>query len=248
MGWRILISGTLAIGLSWLAGAPAFGADYPVTATPVDTFTPDPVTVTQGDTVTWTNGGGNHNVHFDDDSFIAPPSPSTDAWLAPRVFSQAGSFAYYCEVHGGPGGNGMSGTVVVTAAPPGGGGGGGGPGPGPGPGPGGDPAPVSSMVGPSKQDVDKLFVRASMNEAGTLTATGAVSVPGASKAYALKRVSRAVTAGQVVKLRLKLRKRALKAVKRVLLRGRKLRAKITLTAKDATGKETRRKQTVRLTR
>ena len=43
----------------------------------------------------------------------------------------------------------------------------------PGPGrPGTDPAPVSSMVGPSKQDVDKLFVRASMNEAGTLTATG----------------------------------------------------------------------------
>ena len=87
-----------------------------------------------------------------------------------------------------------------------------------------------------------------MNEAGTLTATGTVSVPGASKAYALRRVSRAVTAGQIVKLRLKLRKQALKAVKRALLRGRKPRAKITLTAKDATGKETRRKQTVRLTR
>jgi plastocyanin len=240
----------LAVGLSSIACAPAFGANQTVTATAADTFTPNPVTVVQGDTVTWTNGGGNHNVHFDDDSFVMPPTPSTDAWVAARPFSQIGSFRYYCEVHGGPGGNGMSGTVVVNPTPPGGGGGGGGtPGPGPAPGPGADTAPVSSLVGPAKQDVDKLFVRASMNEAGVLTATGTVSVAGgAAKAYTLKRVSRAVTAGQTVKLRLKLRKQALKAVKRALLRGRKVRAKITLTAKDATGKETRRKRTVRLTR
>ena len=243
------MSGTLAIGLSWLACAPAFGANYTVTvASPRRTFTSSPVTVTQGDTVTWTNGGGIHNVHFDDDSFIMPAVRLRPMPAGPTAgFSQPGTYPYYCEVHGGPGGTACPARSWSTprrrvaeagAAVR----------PGPGPGPGPDPAPVSSMVGPSKQDVDKLFVRASMNEAGTLTATGAVSVPGASKAYALKRVSRAVTAGQIVKLRLKLRKQALKAVKRALLRGRKLRAKITLTAKDATGKETRRKQTVRLTR
>jgi plastocyanin len=241
----------LAIGLSAIACAPAFGANQTVMAVsiPDNAFVPASVTVNQGDTVTWQNDGGLHNVHFDNGSFDMPMEPLASTWTVSNVLAQPGSYQYYCELHGGPGGNGMAGTVVVNAAPPGGAGGGGGGGPGPGPGPGPDLAPVSSLVAPARQDVDRLFVRASMNEAGTLTATGKVSVAGgAAKAYTLRRVSRAVTAGQTVKLRLKLRKKALKAVKRALLRGRKLRAKITLTAKDASGKETRRKQTIRLTR
>jgi plastocyanin len=77
-------------------------------------FTPATVTVNRGGTVTWNNAGGLHNVHFDDDSFIQPATPSSSAWTASRTFNTAGSFRYYCEVHGGPGGVGMSGTVVVN--------------------------------------------------------------------------------------------------------------------------------------
>jgi hypothetical protein len=33
-----------------------------------------------------------------------------------RTFQQPGSFPYYCTFHGAPGGEGMSGTVVVTGA------------------------------------------------------------------------------------------------------------------------------------
>src|SRR5438067_807349 len=153
----------------------ARAANVDVVTTADNRFSPDPVTITVGDAVTWKNtSGGLHNVHFDDGSFVMPPTASTDEWMVTRTFMQAGTYRYYCEIHGGPGGTGMSGTVVVNAASGGGGGGGGGGSPPPGQ----DAAPVSSLKGPSKQHIAKLFVRASMNEAGTLTATGRVNVPG----------------------------------------------------------------------
>jgi plastocyanin len=95
------------------AASPAVAANQTVSATSSLQFTPKNVEVNVGDTVTWNNTGGLHNVHFDDGSYIMPPSPSTAAWSVSRTFSGAGSFRYYCEVHGGPGGTGMSGTVTV---------------------------------------------------------------------------------------------------------------------------------------
>jgi plastocyanin len=76
-------------------------------------FDPAAVTVTQGDTVTWNNAGGFHNVHFEDGSFDQPPSPSSALWSVSRPFTTTGSFRYYCEAHGSAGGVGMSGTVTV---------------------------------------------------------------------------------------------------------------------------------------
>jgi plastocyanin len=226
----------------------ALGATVTVNATGADVFDPSSITITQGDTVTWKNDGMHpHNVHFEEFTFVMPDPFSSSTWMVSNTFAQSGVYHYYCEVHGGVGGQGMSGTVTVNAAPAGGGGGGGGGGP-TGPGPGADTAPVSSLAGPKKQDVDKLFVRASMNEAGTLSATGSVSVPGgAAKVYKLERTSKSVAANAPVKLRLKLSKKALKAVKRALLRKKKLFAKVTLTAKDATAHRTLRKQKIRLT-
>ncbi len=224
----------------------AFAANQTVKATASNVFVESSVTVTQGETVTWTNvGSGRHNVHFDDDSFIDPNPASISDWTVFRTFAQPGTYPYYCEVHGGPGGFGMSGTVVVNPPPPGGGGGGGGGGPPPPP---PDNPPVSSLVSSSKQDVDKLFVRASMNEPGTLAAGATVSVPGAAKVYRFKRATKTVSANQSVKLRLKLSKKALKKVKRALRHKRKLRANVTLTATDMTGKQTIRKSKVRLRR
>jgi plastocyanin len=100
--------------------APGAGAaDQSVTATGGDTFSPATVTVSQGESVTWTNGGGVHNVHFDDNSFVEPPFASFDSWAVSRRFTDPGSFRYYCDAHGGPGGAGMAGTVNVTAGTPG---------------------------------------------------------------------------------------------------------------------------------
>lgn len=55
---------------------------------------------------------GLHNVVADDGSFTSG-APSTNLWTYAHVFSAAGNNPYYCEIHGGPGGTGMSGTVVV---------------------------------------------------------------------------------------------------------------------------------------
>ena len=88
-------------------------------------FTPTTVNINAGDTVTFKYAGGGlpHNVVADDNSFRCATScsgnggnVSTAAWTAVVPFTKAGTFRYYCELHGGPGGVGMSGTVIVHAA------------------------------------------------------------------------------------------------------------------------------------
>jgi plastocyanin len=100
-----------------------------------DSFSMPDLTIAAGDTVTWTNGGVHaHNVHFDDGP--AMPGPPSTAWsTVSRRFTQAGTYAYHCDMHAMIG---MTGTVTVTdgstpsptptptPTPPGGGGGTGG--------------------------------------------------------------------------------------------------------------------------
>jgi hypothetical protein len=81
------------------------------------------------------------------------------------------------------------------------------------------PAPPADRVkpfalagGPSRQDIDRLFIRASMSEAGAVTATGTVNVPrGASKVYRFKPATRVVAANVPVQLPLKLASKARKS-------------------------------------
>jgi plastocyanin len=105
-----MVVALLALAL-WVPAAAA--ADEAVNAGPGLSFTPGTVTVNQGDAVTWTNAGGFHNVHFEDESFIQPPTVQGPPWTTSRVFGEAGSFRYYCDVHRGAG---MTGTVNVKAA------------------------------------------------------------------------------------------------------------------------------------
>jgi hypothetical protein len=114
-------------------------------------------------------------------------------------------------------------------------------------GPGADKVrPFQTLTFAPIQDVDKLLVRARMSEAGTLRATARVSAPGASKVYKFKTASRAVGANVLTKLRPKLARKHLKAVKRALRRGDKLKARITVTATDKAGNKRSQKATVRL--
>jgi plastocyanin len=98
----------------------ALGANQNVTATPSSQFTPKTINVTQGDSVTWTNAGGFHNVVFDDGGFAQPPAASSSLWTVTRSFDTPGTFLYHCVIHGAAGGIGMAGTVVVEAAQAGG--------------------------------------------------------------------------------------------------------------------------------
>ena len=95
----------------------------------------------------------------------------------------------------------------------------------------------------SRQDVDKLYVRAAMSEVGTLLAGGTVKH---GKRYHLKRVSKRAVLGKLVKLRLRLSKKGLRAVKRGLARGKRVRAKVTIFARDAAGNVVAAKRTIRL--
>jgi hypothetical protein len=108
--------------------------------------------------------------------------------------------------------------------------------------------PFQRLTFPAVQDVDKLFVRAQMSEAGTLRASATVSVAGASRVYKFKTVSRSVGANVLATLRLKLAKSRLKRVRRALRRGKRLKAKVTVTATDKAGNKRAQKATIRLKR
>jgi plastocyanin len=78
-------------------------------------FAPNDVTINQHETVTWTNGGGTHNVQFNDGSYEQPTDPSSSSWTVSRTFDTAGTFTYICREHG----SSMSGTVhVLPVSPP----------------------------------------------------------------------------------------------------------------------------------
>jgi plastocyanin len=87
---------------------------YEITVTNF-TFTPTPLTIATGDTVRWDAVLGHHNVVADDGSFTSGP-PADAPWEYVHVFTSAGNNPYYCEPHGGPGGNGMSGVIIVEDA------------------------------------------------------------------------------------------------------------------------------------
>jgi plastocyanin len=84
-------------------------------------FTPANLNVDPGRTVTWVwnPGGVDHNIVFSDGS---PGSGVKSSGSFQRTFSTAGSFAYFCSIHGA---SVMSGAVVVGGGSGGGGGGGG---------------------------------------------------------------------------------------------------------------------------
>jgi plastocyanin len=230
---------------------PAFAADQTVTARSDNTFMPDPVTVTVGEKVTWNNGGGAHNVHFDDNSFVQPMMVDSTAWSASRTFTTTGSFRYYCELHGAQGGLGMSGTVNVNAAPPG------ATPPGAVPPPGGGPpsiladrvAPKIALAGRRSQRVLKqrgLTLTAESNEPATLRVRGRVNVPGASKTLRFRSVRAQLAAGVERKVKLRLSRKALRSVRGALRRGTRLIARVTVSAEDKNGNVDTAKRRIRL--
>lgn len=152
MGGRLFTIVSLVAFLT--AAVPALAANESVRALPSDRFDPATVSINQGETVTWTNRGGFHDVRFDGEPLGEPrhPVPLDSAWTVSRTFHSPGSFRYYCQVHGHEGGIGMTGRVVVSAiagGPPSGGGAQPGPAAPPGAGPTGGPPPSSPATGPS---------------------------------------------------------------------------------------------------
>ena len=93
------------------------------------TFSPPTLSISAGDTVTFTYAGGAapHNVRSDptavtqfrcangcDGVGSGNGNPTSAGWTATIAFPTLGSVPYYCEIHGGPGGQGMAGSITVT--------------------------------------------------------------------------------------------------------------------------------------
>jgi plastocyanin len=117
-----------------LAASSAWAADHRVTVGGSDdynypslTFSPRNLTINAGDTVTFVNAGGTHNVAADDGSFRCAQgcdgaggngNPNAGNWTSTVTFNDAGSFPYHCEVHGAMG---MTGSITVQGSTGGGG-------------------------------------------------------------------------------------------------------------------------------
>ena len=106
----------------------------------------------------------------------------------------------------------------------------------------------ASLKAPKSQDIDKLFVRAAMIEPGTLSASATVNVPNASRVFKFKRVSKKAVAGKSVKLRLQDLEEGTPGREACAPGGKRLRAKIRVTARDNAGNSRTAKRTVKLRR
>jgi plastocyanin len=115
-GFGVLLG---SIGTGW-------AADHVVTANPNLTFTPSSLTINAGDTITFKNAGGFHNVVTSNgsgsvrcaagcDGHGGNGAPSEANWSATVAFNTAGTFGYHCEIHVS---DGMVGTVTVNAVAP----------------------------------------------------------------------------------------------------------------------------------
>lgn len=113
MGLSGLVLGALFACLA----PPALAANQAVSVRD-NFFTPSSVAVKPGESVSWTLSSGDapHNVAFDDGSFMQPSPAAFAPWARDRTFAAEGKFRYFCQIHGAPGGLGMSGVAYVNAA------------------------------------------------------------------------------------------------------------------------------------
>lgn len=110
--------GGAIVGAALVGAGTALAADQAVAISGFS-FAPASVTVTVGDTVTWTNSDAQaHTATADDASWDT--GTIAGSGTGSTTFAAAGTFPYHCRIHPT-----MTGTVTVQAAASGGGGGGG---------------------------------------------------------------------------------------------------------------------------
>jgi hypothetical protein len=98
------------------------------------------------------------------------------------------------------------------------------------------------------QDVDRLHLRVTPDEAVALLAGARVSIGKSARIVRFRKARRTVSTGQRATVRLKLSKKNKRAVKRAIRRGERPRARVTVSAKDVSRNGLVKKRRVRLKR
>ena len=84
------------------------------------TFSPNSLNIVAGDTVTFINTGGTHNVNGTTATFPSNPESFgiavSSGWTFQHVFQTPGTYDYQCDPHAGMG---MTGSITVSPSPPG---------------------------------------------------------------------------------------------------------------------------------
>jgi len=108
-------------------------------------------------------------------------------------------------------------------------------------------APVAQLRYARRQDIDKLLVRGRMSEPGTLTARALVDVGGLlAKIYMFRPSTRKASGGVLTRLPIRVSRKHKRALKRAMRRGKRIRARVILTAMDRAGNTTSKHVTIRL--
>jgi LPXTG-motif cell wall-anchored protein len=112
----LVILSIVALGFAGRSTLAAPAAQRSVTVEMRDfDFAPKTLTITAGTTVNWPNTGqAPHTATSDTGLWDSGRKAAGESFSF--TFNQAGTFPYYCTLHGTPGGVGMAGTIVVTAA------------------------------------------------------------------------------------------------------------------------------------
>lgn len=112
------------VGPALLVSAPPARAEFREIDIVDDEFEPPEIIVRRGDTVVWIHRGVRpHGVRATDGSFDSSPGCSfqngescmRNGERYSRTFDEAGTFTYYCPVHGSANGVGMAGQVTVAS-------------------------------------------------------------------------------------------------------------------------------------
>jgi plastocyanin len=105
-----VLTGALTLGSA--LPATAFAQDAPTVSVQDELFHPAQTEIVAGDTLTWSHDGAEqHTITADDGSFDSGLINPGDVFV--MTFDVSGTYPYYCQIHGAPGGLGMAGIVVV---------------------------------------------------------------------------------------------------------------------------------------
>ncbi len=178
-----------------------------------------------------------------------PAGAATDGAGNPNTASNSDDNTVdWAPAGGGGGGGGDGGDGGDGGGGDGGGGdGGGGDGGGGGAGAGADTTPPSgTLAGKGSQDVDKLALTVGSNETATASGQASVSVPGGKKPVTSKAATASIPASGTAQLKFKFKKSSLKKIKKAISKGKRPKAKITVTVTDGAANKTTLSKSVKL--